>query len=90
MRSAGAPRGLTCVATAHAEAAWLESARGKITTQLEAPVAGKQPGEPPDPSCPEDLPAPRRHVLRFEVSPETFATFRELMQTLRRGGWPRR
>ena len=80
-----AARELTRVATAETEAAWLDAARGKTTRQIEALVAGKQPGEPPPaPSCENDLPPPRRHVLRFEVSPETFATFREAVQGLRR------
>jgi 5-methylcytosine-specific restriction endonuclease McrA len=80
-----AARELTRVATADTEAAWLEVARGKTTRQIEALVAGKRPGElPPDPAHENDLPPPRRHVLRFEVSPETFASFREAMQNLRR------
>jgi Holliday junction resolvase RuvA-like protein/HNH endonuclease len=80
-----AVRELTRVARADTEAAWLAVAHGKTTRQIEALVAGTQPGEPPpDPTCEDDLPAPRRHVLRFEVSPETFATFREAMQNLRR------
>ena len=80
-----AARELTRVATADTEAAWLDAARGKTTRQLEALVAGKQPGDaPPDVSRADDLPAPQRHVLRFEVSPETFATFREAMQVVRR------
>jgi 5-methylcytosine-specific restriction endonuclease McrA len=79
-----AARELTRVATADTEAAWLEAARGKTTRQIEALVAGKQSGElPPDPARDDDLVPPRRHVLRFEVSPETFATFREAMQGLR-------
>jgi HNH endonuclease/Holliday junction resolvase RuvA-like protein len=80
-----AARELTRVATADTEAAWLDAARGKTTRQIEALVAGKQPGEPPpDPGRADDLPGPRPHVLRFEVSPETFATFREAMRSLRR------
>jgi HNH endonuclease/Holliday junction resolvase RuvA-like protein len=80
-----AARELTRVATADTEAAWLDAARDKTTRQIEALIAGKQPGEPPpDPARDSDLPTPRRHVLRFEVSPETFATFREAMQSLRR------
>jgi HNH endonuclease/Holliday junction resolvase RuvA-like protein len=80
-----AARELTRVATEETEAAWLEAAHGKTTRQIEALVAGKQPGEPPPaPSCEDEMPAPRRHVLRFEVSPETFATFREAMHNLRR------
>jgi HNH endonuclease len=80
-----AARELTRVATADTEVAWLDAARGKTTREIEALVAAKQPGEPPpDPAHEHDLPAPRRHVLRFDVSPETFATFREAMQNLRR------
>jgi 5-methylcytosine-specific restriction endonuclease McrA len=66
-------------------AAWLHAARGKTTRQIEAMVAGNRPGDAtPDPSRDGDWPAPRQHVLRFEVSPETFATFRDAMQNLRR------
>jgi HNH endonuclease len=80
-----AARELTRVATADTEAAWLDAARGKTTRQIEGMVVGKQPGDPPpDPAHEGDLPAPRAHLLRFEVSPETFATFREAMQNLRR------
>jgi HNH endonuclease len=80
-----AARELTRVATSDTEAAWLQAAHGKTTRQIEALVAGKQPGEPPPhPSREDDLPPPRCHVLRFEVSPETFATFREATQNLRR------
>ena len=80
-----AARELTRVATAETEAAWLQAAHGKTTRQIGALVAGKQPGEPPpQPSQEDDVPPPRRHVLRFEVSPETFATFREATQNVRR------
>src|SRR6187549_3718771 len=52
-----AARELTRVATADTEAAWLDAARGRTTRQLEALVAGKQPGDaPPDPSRADDLP----------------------------------
>jgi hypothetical protein len=44
-------------------------------------VASKAPGDEPD-SPPTELPRPR--VLRFEVAPDTFATFREAMLRLRR------
>jgi hypothetical protein len=77
-----AARELTRVATPDTESAWLDAAHGKTTRQLERMVAGRRPGElPPQPGDPE---APRRHVLHFDVSPETFATFRQAMQTLRR------
>jgi RuvA, C-terminal domain/HNH endonuclease len=77
-----AARELTRVATGDTEAAWLEAAQGKTTRELERLVAGRQPGAlPPSPTDPEP---PRRHVLRFEVTPETFALFREATQSLRR------
>src|SRR5688572_14591844 len=77
-----AARELTRVATPETEAAWLEAAHGKTTRDLERLVAGKRIGElPPRPG---DRDPPRRRVLRFDVSPETFATFREGQQALRR------
>jgi HNH endonuclease len=77
-----AARELTRVVTPDTEAAWLEAAHGKTTRELERMVAGRQRGDtPPRPTDP-DPPHPR--VLRFEVSPDTYATFREAMQSLRR------
>jgi predicted nucleic acid-binding protein/5-methylcytosine-specific restriction endonuclease McrA len=74
-------RELTRVATRETERAWLEVARAKTVRQLEDLVAGKRPGDtpasPPGPST-------RRHVLRFEVEPDTFALFREAAAELRR------
>jgi hypothetical protein len=74
-------RELTRVATAETEAAWLEVARGKSARQLEALVAGASPGDAP--GAPRSAEA-RRHVLRFEVTAETFATVREAIAQLRR------
>src|SRR5262245_58509423 len=76
-----AARELTRVATADTEAAWLDAARGKTTRELERLVTGRQPGDLPSTANP---PVPRRHVLRLEVGPETFAAFREATQSLRR------
>jgi hypothetical protein len=76
-----AVRELTRVATASNEEAWLEVAKGRTLRQVEEVVAGHSPGDMPDDS--RD-PALRRHVLRFEVSAETYATFREAMAKLRR------
>jgi hypothetical protein len=76
-----AVRELTRVAVANTEREWLEVARGRTVHQLEALVAGKVPGDRP--ASPTTL-AARRHVLRFEVSPETLCLFRETMQKLRR------
>jgi hypothetical protein len=76
-----AVRELTRVAVAKNERGWIEVARGKSVRQLEELVAGKRPGD--DPSSPHQ-PDARRHVLRFEVAPETFALFREALTALRR------
>jgi hypothetical protein len=76
-----AARELTRVAVPETEPAWLDAARGKTLRELEALVASKAPGDEPDEPATE-LPRPR--VLRFEVAPDTFATFREAMLRLRR------
>ncbi len=76
-----AVRELTRVAVADTEQQWLDLAQGKTVRQLEELVAGKRPGDGPDAAM---LPAAKRHVLRFEVEPETFALFREAITWLRR------
>jgi hypothetical protein len=76
-----AVRELTRVATRETEQGWLEFARGKTTRQLERVLAGKRPGDTPN--SPSD-PSLRRHVLRFEVTPETFALFQDALNELRR------
>jgi hypothetical protein len=80
-----AARELTRVAVAETETEWLEVARGKTVHQLEALVAGKSLGDKPASGGQADA---RRHVLRFEVAPETLALFREAMRKLRRSGTP--
>src|SRR4051794_37017282 len=80
-----AVRELTRVAVPETESDWLEVARGKTVHQLEAIVAGKSPGDKPSTL---GQPEARRHVLRFEVAPETLALFREAMNKLRRSGNP--
>jgi len=77
-----AVRELTRVAVPENEEAWLAAAHSKSVRQLEELVAGKALGD--DPSSPQRA-AERRHVLRFEVAPETFALFREALTALRRG-----
>jgi hypothetical protein len=74
-------RELTRVATAKTERAWLEHARGRSVREIERLVSGHRPG-----SLPDDAPDPsaQRHVLRFEVSGEALATFREAMAKIRR------
>jgi len=76
-----AARELTRVAVADTEQEWLELARGKTQRQLEELVAGRHPGDKPSAAGPS---SPTRHVLRFEVEPETFALFREALSALRR------
>jgi hypothetical protein len=76
-----AVRELTRVAVRETEDEWLSAAKGKTVRQLEELVAGKLPGDRPmDPN----RESARRHVLRFEVSSETFALFREAIQQMRR------
>jgi len=79
-------RELTRVAVTQTEREWLEAARGKTVHQVEALVAGKALGDKP--ASPSDFSA-RRHVLRFEVMPETLALFREAMSELRRSSGAR-
>ncbi len=69
-----AVRELTRVATPATEAAWLGAAAGKTLRQIEEMVAdrrpGDLPGDPPDPQA-------RTHVVRFELTAETFARLRQ-------------
>jgi hypothetical protein len=72
--SFSAIRELTRVATPASEAAWASAASGKNLRQIETLVTGHRPGDlPDDPPDPEV----RTHVVRFELSPETFAAFRQ-------------
>jgi hypothetical protein len=74
-------RELTRVATPGTEHAWLERAGGRTVREIERLVSGHRPG-----SLPDDAPDPsaHRHVLRFEVSGEALATFREAIAKIRR------
>lgn len=76
-----AVRELTRVAIGATEAEWLELAAGKTLRQLEELTAGRRPGD-----TPSTVPDPQvlRHILRFDVSAETFALFREALAELRR------
>jgi hypothetical protein len=69
-----AVRELTRVATPATEAEWIAAAAGKNLRQIEALVAdrreGDRPTDPPDPAA-------RRHVVRYELSAETFALLRQ-------------
>lgn len=76
-----AVRELTRVATADTERAWLDSVRHKTAREVERLVSGRRPGSlPTDPSDP----AAERHILRFEVTGEVLATFRDAMAQIRR------
>lgn len=74
-------RELTRVAIPSTEQAWLRVARGKTARDVERLVSGQRPG-----SLPGDVPEPglERHTLRFEVTGEVLATFREAMAKIRR------
>jgi hypothetical protein len=76
-----AVRELTRVADEHTEADWICAARGKSAREIERLVSGRKPGDlPSDPAKPEA----RRHVLRLDLSAESYATFREAVAKLRR------
>lgn len=72
-------RELTRVVVPETEETWLEATDGMRAQDVGRMVSGRRPGQLPD--DPAD-PAQRPHVLRFEVSAESFALFRE---ALRRG-----
>src|SRR4051812_17820823 len=74
-----AVRGLTRVVTPATEAAWVARARGKNLREIEELVAHRRPGDRPD--DPPD-PQPRVHVVRFELSAETFALLRQARMVL--------
>jgi hypothetical protein len=76
-----AARELTRVATAATEGEWLRATLGKTVRQVEKLVSGRKLGDRPGDA---ERPEARRHVLHFDVSAETFATFREAVAHLRR------
>jgi hypothetical protein len=69
-----AVRELTRVATPATEASWIAAATSKNLRQIEDLVADHNPGDGPD--DPKD-PKARTHVVRFELSAETFALLRQ-------------
>jgi 5-methylcytosine-specific restriction endonuclease McrA len=74
-------RELTRVAKPETEQSWLEAGGGRTAREVEKLVSGHRPGDlPNDPRDPGAV----RHVLRFEVSGEVLAVFREAMTQLRR------
>jgi hypothetical protein len=74
-------RELTRVATRSTERDWLEASRGRTVRDVEKQVSGHRPGDLPGDA--KDWRA-ERHVLRFEVSGEVLASFREAQAKLRR------
>ncbi|HSR98929.1 MAG TPA: HNH endonuclease, partial [Kofleriaceae bacterium] len=72
--SHSAVRELTRVATPASEEKWLAEAIGKNLRQVEEMVAHHRPGDGPD--DPPD-PEPSMHVVRFELSAETYALLRQ-------------
>ena len=74
-----AVRELTRVAVRETQGVWLARAKGRPLRELERAVAGRIEGDTPD--TPPD-PALVRHVLRFEVTAETLALFRQAQAAL--------
>jgi hypothetical protein len=73
-------RELTRAATSATEREWLQASRGKTVREIEKLVSGHRPGDLP--GDPKDS-GSERHVLRFEVSGDVLATFREAVAKLR-------
>src|SRR5215475_9308426 len=69
-----AVRELTRVATAETEANWLAATEGMVANQIEALVAGHQPGDQPEDPTHPDL---RPRVMRIELPPEVYALWRQ-------------
>jgi hypothetical protein len=75
-----AVRELARVATPDTEREWLDVARGRTVHEVERLVSGRKRGARP---ADEPDPALQRHTLRFDVSADTLATFREALMVLR-------
>jgi hypothetical protein len=73
-------RELTRVATSETEREWLAVSQGRTVREVESLVSGHRPGDLPGSA--KD-PGAERHVLRFEVSGDVLATFREAVAKLR-------
>ena len=74
-------RELTRVAIPATEHEWLAATKNRTVREVERLVSGHRPGSRPDDVAEAGA---MRHVLRFEVSGETLATFREAMAKIRR------
>jgi hypothetical protein len=75
-----AVRELARVATPETEREWLDAAKGRTVHEVERLVSARKRCARPTNEA--DV-SERRHALRFEVSAETFAIFREAMRALR-------
>ena len=73
-------RELTRVATRDTELEWLQASRGKTVREVESLVSGHRLGDLPGNS---KVHGAQRHVLRFDVSGDVLATFREAVAKLR-------
>jgi hypothetical protein len=69
------------VAVPGTEDAWVAAAKDKTVREVEELVAGHRPGDLPDDPTDPDL---RLRTLRIELSPATYAMFREVEQRLRK------
>src|SRR5581483_5528732 len=68
-------RELTRVVVPETAPDWMAAAQGKTLREVEDMVSGRAPGDPPEaPPKPELI----LHLLRHEVTGETYANFREL------------
>src|SRR5438874_939542 len=74
-------RELTRVATPETERAWIDSARSRTAREVEELVSGHDRGDLPTDAASDET---RRHVLRFEVSADVFATFRDAVGRITR------
>jgi hypothetical protein len=76
-----AVRELARIARPATASEWVEAATGKTVREIEKLVSGRRPGDRP--SCPPSESA-RMHLLRFEVSAEAYALWREAVMMVRR------
>jgi hypothetical protein len=76
-----AVRELSRIATRETEGEWLDAVRGRSIREVERLVTGRKIGDRPTDRRHPEL---TKHALHFEVSPETFALFREAQMMVKR------
>jgi hypothetical protein len=76
-----AVRELTRVATPATEGDWLDATGGHSVREIERLVAGRRLGDRPNDRA---RPEVEKHVIHAEVSPETFALWREAMMAMQK------